>query len=92
MLDGTLAQLVEHRAFNPLVEGSSPSRPTGETREKMTYQDLKDKLSVLTPEQLAMTVTVSNGWRWNEIADFCDGEHFVDERTLPVLMFQEEKK
>ena len=34
MLDGTLAQLVEHRAFNPLVEGSSPSRPTGGMREK----------------------------------------------------------
>src|SRR6056297_3226184 len=26
--DGPLAQVVEHRAFNPLVEGSSPSRPT----------------------------------------------------------------
>ena len=25
---GPLAQVVEHRAFNPLVEGSSPSRPT----------------------------------------------------------------
>ena len=27
-VNGTLAQLVEHRAFNPLVEGSNPSRPT----------------------------------------------------------------
>ena len=25
---GSLAQLVEHRAFNPLVLGSSPRRPT----------------------------------------------------------------
>ncbi len=26
--DGALAQLVEHRAFNPLVIGSNPIRPT----------------------------------------------------------------
>jgi hypothetical protein len=25
---GSLAQLVEHRTFNPMVEGSNPSRPT----------------------------------------------------------------
>ena len=27
-VNGTLAQLVEHRAFNPLVVGSIPTRPT----------------------------------------------------------------
>ena len=27
-LTGSLAQLVEHRTFNPMVEGSNPSRPT----------------------------------------------------------------
>jgi hypothetical protein len=26
--DGTLAQLVEQRTFNPLVAGSNPARPT----------------------------------------------------------------
>lgn len=26
--DGSLAQSVEHRTFNPLVDGSNPSRPT----------------------------------------------------------------
>jgi hypothetical protein len=26
--NGSLAQLVEHRTFNPMVEGSNPSRPT----------------------------------------------------------------
>lgn len=25
---GSLAQLVEHRAFNPCVAGSNPARPT----------------------------------------------------------------
>ena len=28
MLPGSLAQSVEQRTFNPLVEGSNPSRPT----------------------------------------------------------------
>ena len=30
---GSLAQLVEHRAFNPLVLGSSPRRPTSPVRQ-----------------------------------------------------------
>ncbi len=28
MFDGTLAQLVEQRTFNPFVVGSTPARPT----------------------------------------------------------------
>ena len=53
MLNGTLAQLVEHRAFNPLVEGSSPSRPTGETgEEKMTYRELLEELEELDDSRL----------------------------------------
>ena len=31
-LCGSVAQLVEHRTFNPLVEGSNPSRPTSSPR------------------------------------------------------------
>ncbi len=32
-LSGSVAQLVEHWTFNPLVEGSSPSRPTIQSRK-----------------------------------------------------------
>jgi hypothetical protein len=28
---GPLAQLVEHRTFNPMVDGSNPSRPTSDS-------------------------------------------------------------
>ena len=45
--------MVEHRAFNPLVEGSSPSRPTGETkRKKMTYRELLEELEELDDSRL----------------------------------------
>lgn len=32
---GSLAQSVEQRTFNPLVEGSNPSRPTTSPLEKL---------------------------------------------------------
>ena len=32
-LDGTLAQLVEQRTFNPFVVGSTPARPTNTVKE-----------------------------------------------------------
>ena len=36
--NGLLAQLVEHRTFNPTVEGSNPSRPTiSKGGDKMKY-------------------------------------------------------
>ena len=36
MTDGTLAQLVEQRTFNPFVVGSTPARPTNMFFEKAT--------------------------------------------------------
>ena len=45
--------MVEHRAFNPLVEGSSPSRPTNETKERtMTYRELLKELQELDDKRL----------------------------------------
>ena len=54
--------MVEHRAFNPWVEGSSPSRPTQKNEEKeikkMRYRELLEKLSKLDDNQLDDDVTV----------------------------------
>ena len=36
---GPLAQLVEHRTFNPLVEGSNPSWPTHLTKNCLVRRD-----------------------------------------------------
>ena len=37
-MHGSLAQSVEQRTFNPLVEGSNPSRPTKFTRSESITQ------------------------------------------------------
>ena len=54
--------MVEHRAFNPWVEGSSPSRPTQKNEEKeikkMRYRELLEQLSKLDDNQLDDDVPV----------------------------------
>ena len=48
---GVLAQSVEHRTFNPLVEGSIPSHPTISPFFSMKVQANSEKLSFNQLEQ-----------------------------------------
>jgi hypothetical protein len=50
---GSLAQLVEHRTFNPMVEGSNPSRPTIISIGYKLYSDLSSCHGALMAQMMA---------------------------------------
>ena len=67
---GPLAQSVEHRTFNPLVDGSNPSRPTicrsdldpGAGPRRLHRRDAAAALGVMTPA--SHDPSTGRAWHW----------------------------
>lgn len=77
---GPLAQLVEHRAFNPLVVGSNPTRPTINTiwRTQLidnTYAEVAWVVLTAPDADAALDYLIQSGYSKEQVEQCLDHLH-----------------